>query len=111
MLTEDLDSAYYVVQRFISGLGPQAKLPAQVADWCLKVRLAWDKSANGPETQDASRQSEVSYTVAQVAAEIHVSERHVRRLAKKGDLIGATRHGRDWLIPQTAVNGYMEAGK
>jgi excisionase family DNA binding protein len=109
MLTDgdDLDSAYFVVREYVSCLGPDAKLPAQVADWCLKVCVAWEMPASGPFTQESTASSKVSYNVAEAAAEMHVTERHVRRLAQTGD-IDAEKRGRDWLIPQQAVADYME---
>jgi excisionase family DNA binding protein len=102
----DLDSAFYVVQDYISRLGADAKLPAQVADWCLKVRLTWETSASAPESaSDVGQLDEEPYTVAEAAFKMKVTAGHVRRLARKGD-IRAKRYGRDWLIPADAVEDW-----
>jgi len=45
------------------------------------------------------------YTAAEAAFEMKVTEGHVRRLARKGDL-RAEKHGRDWLIPADAVEDW-----
>jgi excisionase family DNA binding protein len=103
---DDLDSAFYVVQEYISGLGADGKLPAQVADWCLQVRLAWETSASAPESAVAVGQlSQEPYTVAEAAFKMKVTEGHVRRLARKGD-IRAEKHGRDWAIPADAIEDW-----
>jgi excisionase family DNA binding protein len=38
-------------------------------------------------------------SVQAAAKALHVSERHVRRLAQAGRVQGAKKIGRDWLIP------------
>lgn len=103
---DDLDSAFYVVQDYISRLGTDAKLPAQVADWCLKVRLTWESTASAPESGSLVGQlNEDPYTVAEAAFKMKVTSGYVRRLARKGD-IRAEKHGRDWLIPADAVEDW-----
>jgi excisionase family DNA binding protein len=107
MLTDDLDSAYYVTQRFVSSLGTDAeKLPAQIIDYCLKVRLTWETFASAPESGSLVGQfNEEWYTVAEAAFKMKVTSGHVRRLARRGD-IRAEKHGRDWIIPATAVEDW-----
>ena len=106
---EDLDAAYYVAQRLVNELRAGAPpVPRQVIRWCLKVRLAWETSADGPETDDVAAELE-PYTVPQAAAEMHVTERHVRRLAKSG-AIDARRYGREWIIPRQAVTEWRQRG-
>ena len=105
---DELDSAYYVIQRFITGLGPDVKtLNTQVADWCLKIRLAWERSADGPENDDAPEQLDQELIdAAEVASILNVTTRQARRLAS--DLDGRKRGG-VWLFPRQAVTEYMEA--
>lgn len=106
----DLDSAYYVVQRFIDGLRAGAPpVPRQVIDWCLKVRLTWETFDDEPVRDAAAQELSHELTVAQAAAEMRVTEQHVRRLARRGD-IDARRPGREWLIPRGVVTEWRQRG-
>jgi excisionase family DNA binding protein len=108
---DDLEAAFYVVQRFTDGLRAGAPpVPKQVTDWCLKVRLTWETSADGPQIQDGTASFEVLYTVSEAAPKMGVTERQVRRLAKNGD-IDARRPGREWLIAEQAVIDYLKGRK
>jgi excisionase family DNA binding protein len=104
---DDIDAAYYVNHRYLDPLRKAGKLGQALESWFRKVDLAWELSARGPEIQAGSEQSEVLYTVAEAAAEMDVTQRHVRRLAQRGD-IDARRYGRDWLIPPQAVSDYLQ---
>lgn len=51
-----------------------------------------------------------SLTTAQAAAALHVGAAHIRRLCLRGQLPGAEHWGRDWRIPQGAIDTYKAAG-
>jgi hypothetical protein len=104
---DDLESAVYVVGRFIDGLRAGAPpVPRQVTDWCLKVRLAWETSADGHENDDVAEQLDQELIdVTESAFILNRSPRQVRRLVN--DLDGRKRGG-VWLFPKTTVIDYAE---
>ena len=105
---DDLEAAYFLAHRFVDPMRAAGRPVGEaIANYTRKVDLKWEMSASGPEIPDGSGQSEVSYNVAEAAAEMNVTERHVRRLAQKGD-IDAEKPGRDWLIRRQAVVDYLE---
>jgi hypothetical protein len=104
---DDLDSAFYVVQRFIDGLRAGAPpVPKQVTDWCLKIRLTWETSDCGHENDSGAGEfhQELCDT-AEAARIIGITERQVRRHAN--DLDGFKRGG-VWLFPRRQVIDYAE---
>src|ERR1700758_316509 len=107
---DDLQSAYFVVQRLVDGLRAGAPpVPRQVIDWCLKVRLAWETFDDEPVSAAAAQELSQELTVAQAAAEMRVTEQHVRRLARTG-YIPARRPGREWLIPRDVATEWRQRG-
>ena len=44
-------------------------------------------------------------TAASAALKLRVSERHIRRLAARGDLAGAARQANDWLLAMAQALG------
>jgi excisionase family DNA binding protein len=105
---DDLQAAYFLAHRYVDPMKAAGRpISETIANYTQKVDLRWEMSASGPEINAGSTQSEVSYTAAQAATEMKVTERHVRRLARRGDIY-AEKPGRDWLIPQQAVNDYLE---
>jgi len=46
-------------------------------------------------------------TVAEVARKIRMSDRGVQGICRKG-LIGATKAGKHWLIPQESLDEYLK---
>jgi excisionase family DNA binding protein len=105
---DDLQAAYFLAHRFVDPMQAAGRpINEAIRNYAQKVDLMWERSASGPLIHDGSGQSELPYNVAQAAAKMAVTERHVRRLAKKGDL-DARKHGRDWLIPQRAVDDYLD---
>lgn len=105
---DHLEAAYFVAHRFVDPLRAAGRpISDSILNYVRELDLAWELSASGPETQLASTQSELSHSVARAAAEMHCTERHVRRLAQRGD-IDAEKDGRDWRIPQQAVTDYLQ---
>jgi hypothetical protein len=104
---DDLESAVYVVGRFIDGLRAGAPpVPKQVTDWCLKVRLAWEMSADGHENADGAEELDRELIdTTEVASILNVTPRQVRRMAN--DLDGR-KHGGMWLFPRQTVIDYVE---
>lgn len=104
---DDLDSAHYVAARLIDGLRAGAPpVPRQVIDWCLRVRLAWEMSADGHENNGATGELDQELIdTAEVASILNVTPRQVRRLVN--DLDGR-KHGGVWLFPLQAVLDYAE---
>lgn len=45
-------------------------------------------------------------TTGEAALVLKVDKRHVSRLCKEGELRGAQKIGRDWLIPRSEVERY-----
>ncbi|ORW85975.1 hypothetical protein AWB92_26730 [Mycobacterium sp. IEC1808] len=104
---DDLEAAFYVVERFIEGLragGPP--VPKQVNAWFLKVRLAWEMSGCGHENDDAPPElAQELIDTAEVASVLNVTTRQVRRLVN--DLDGR-KHAGVWLFPRQTVIEYAE---
>lgn len=105
---DDIETAYYVNNRYVRPLIEAGQAGHALKQWYRKVALCWETSACGPEIHDSPAQFEVSYNATQTAVKMSVTARHVRRLAEKGRLSGAEKCGRDWQIPETAVNDYLE---
>lgn len=106
---DDIQAAYFLAHRFVDPMHAAGRtVNDAIRNFTRKVDLAWDMHASGTESQDGSAQSEASYTVAEAAAEMTVTQGYVRRLARRGDLSGAEKPGRDWLIPRQAVTDYLE---
>jgi hypothetical protein len=107
---DDLEAARYVVSRFIDGLRAGAPpVPRQVTDWCLKVRLAWEMSADGHENDGTAGELDQELCdTAEAARIIGRTERQVRRLVN--DLDGR-KYGRAWVFPRRTVIEYAKERK
>ena len=46
------------------------------------------------------------FTTAQAAEALDLTPGHIRQLCQKGILMGATKMGRDWIIPRESVDVY-----
>lgn len=105
---DDVEAAYFLAHRFVDPMKAAGRpLNRLIESFCRKVDLYWEASASGPEIHDGRAQSEASYNTAEAASRLAVTDAHVRRLARNGD-IEAQKHGRDWLIPQRAIDDYLE---
>ncbi|WP_197500937.1 helix-turn-helix domain-containing protein [Mycobacterium sp. E3251] len=105
---DDLEAAYFLAHRFVDPMKAAGRpVNRLIESFCRKVDLCWEMSANGPEIQDGRAQSEASYNTAEAASKLAVTDAHVRRLARNGD-IEAQKHGRDWLIPERSIDDYSE---
>lgn len=93
-------------------MGATAKLEAAaplLKRWSTVVELA-RLGRFAPEPRPANQgprrgQSKVMshITAGQAASELHCTAQHVTRMARRGDLDGAHKVGRDWQIPSEAV--------
>lgn len=106
---EDLDCAYYVAHRFIGAQRAMNRpVPGTVLQWCRRVALAWELSADGHESDGETgelNQEELCDT-AEAAHIMGVTERQARRLAN--DLDGRKVAG-VWTFRRQAVVDYAEA--
>lgn len=50
-------------------------------------------------------------TVKQAATELEVTGARVRQLCKAGRILGATKHGRDWIVPAPVVVSAAKLGR
>lgn len=105
---DDLEVAYHINHRYLEPVRKAGKLNRAVENWYQKVELMWAIAASGNDIHDDGEQSEAQYTAAEAAKQMGVTNRQARHLATIGALPGATKHGRDWLIPRTAVDDYLE---
>ena len=107
---DDLEAAYYVARRFVDGMrAAKHAVPEAVRDWCFKVNVLWETSADGRLIDSGGEElEEAPLDTAAVAREIGVGEREVRRLAQKGD-IAAHKCGPVWAFSKQAVAEHMEA--
>src|SRR5277367_2025151 len=107
---DDLEAAYFLGHRSFDPMQTTGRpISDSILNYMRKLDLAWDIAASGTQIHYDTAQSEASYTVAEAAAEMTVTQGYVRRLARRGDLNGAEKPGRDWLIPRQAVTDYLEA--
>ena len=105
---DDIEAAYHFNHRYIEPIRKAGKLNRAAENWYRKVDLMWGSTASGTQINPDTAQYEAPYTVAEVAAEMTVTQGYVRRLARRGEFDGAEKHGRDWIIPRRSVADYME---
>ena len=98
---DDIDAAFYVVQRFIHGLRAGAPpVPKRVTDWCLKVKLDWEIAADGNASEFDPEQLQV-YGTAEVASILNLTRRQVRNLVNDLD---AQKSSGVWVFPKQACS-------
>ncbi len=109
LIGDDLEAAYFLAHRFVEPMRAAGRPVSDAIErYTRKVDLAWKMSASGPEnTATAVTSEHESCDSAEAAQIIGVTERHVRRLADEGDLVGR-KFGTAWVLSRQSVMDYAE---